>query len=74
MVGGKVKVSLGTSFRVFKIVQNCNSGGSVVECLTQDRGVVSSLVALHCVIEQDTFLVQPRKTCPDMIEKVLTGT
>ena len=35
-------------------------------------------VALSCVLEQDTFilvlvLVQPRKTRPDISEKLLTG-
>ena len=47
--------------------------GSVVECLTSDPGVAE---ALHCVIEQDNlsfakyWFNQPRKTHPDMTEKV----
>ena len=51
-------------------------GGSVVECLTRDRGVAgSSLTGGCCVLEQDTLssvlslvLVQPRKTDPNMTE------
>ena len=33
--------------------------GSVVECLTQDRGagVIASPVSLCCVLEQDTFIL-----------------
>ena len=54
--------------------------GSVVECLTHDRGVVglslSSITALcrwarH--INPCLVVVQPRKTRPNMTEKLLTG-
>ena len=36
---------------------NEESSGSVVECLTSNRGVQvrASLEALHCVLEQDTL-------------------
>ena len=46
-----------------------DSNGSI-ECLTQN---------LHCVLEQDTLIrlvlvqVQPRKTCPDITERLLMG-
>ena len=54
--------------------------GSVVECLTRDRGVAG--LSLTCVtvlclrarhINPCLVLVQPRKTCPDITEKLLTG-
>ena len=32
-----------------------------------------SQVALRCVLEQDLVLVQPRKACPNITEKLLTG-
>ena len=55
--------------------------GSVVKCLTREQKVACSIgspAALGCVLEQDTFnpclvLVQPRKTCLDITEKLLTG-
>ena len=54
--------------------------GSVVECLTRDRGVVGSSLTVDttlcpwakCFI-LCLVLVQSRKTWPDMSEKVLTG-
>ena len=41
---------------------------------TQEEGlqVQVSPDALHCVLEQDLVLVQPRKTRPKITEKVLT--
>ena len=63
----------------YMLYQECT--GSVIERLTRDRGVAGSslngFVALcprvrhinHCLV-----LVQPRKTHPDITEKVLTGT
>ena len=64
--------------------KNClGCGGLVVERQTPERevGVRSSLRLLCCILEQDTFtsqkvLVIPRKwwLCPDMTEKLLTGT
>ena len=52
----------------------------VVECLLRFEGlwVRVLLEGLHCVLEQDTILclvlVKPKKTHPDMTEKLLTGT
>ena len=61
---------------------NCEErGGSVVECLTQDRGVAGSSLtggtalcsrARHFII--CLVLVQPRKTPSNITEKLLTGT
>ena len=34
----------------------------------------ASPVLQHCVLEQDTFILQHRKTRPDVIERLLTGT
>ena len=55
--------------------------GSEVECLTKDGGVVGSSligVTLWCPwarhINPCFELVQPRKTRPDITEKLLTGT
>ena len=46
--------------------------GSVVECLTPDRGAAgSSLTALR--INSSLVLVQPRKTLPFLIERLLMG-
>ena len=47
----------------------------MVECMTQDRGVAgSSLTGVTVlVLEQDTLTVAPRKTHPDITEKLLTG-
>ena len=50
--------------------------GSVVECLTRDRGAAgSSLTDVTAVVllEQDTVLVQPRKTRPCLTERLLMG-
>ena len=54
---------------------------AVVECLTQDRGVAGSSLAgvtVLCPWARHIYpcivLVQPRKTCPDIAEKLLTGT
>ena len=54
-------------------------GGSVVECLTLDREVAGSSLTggTACVLEQGFILclvlVQPRKTHPNITEKLLTG-
>ena len=51
----------------------------MVECLTRDRDVAGLIASetLPCVLEQDTIhslvLLLPRKTRPDITEKVLTG-
>ena len=34
----------------------------------------ASPVSQRCVLEKDTFILQPRKTCPNVIERLLTGT
>ena len=53
--------------------------GSVVECLTRDRGAASSEpspMSLRCVsknIDPSLVLVQPRKTCPFITERLLMG-
>ena len=53
--------------------------GSVVECLTQDRGAVgSSLTALWSLSKihlsnSSLVLVQPRKTRPCLTERLLMG-
>ena len=54
--------------------------GSVVGCLTRDGGVAGSSLtrgALSCPWARHFILclvlVQPRKTCPDMTEKMLIG-
>ena len=36
--------------------------------------ITTSPASLCCVLEQDTELVQPRKTRPNITEKLLTGT
>ena len=48
----------------------------MIECLTPDRrGAGSSLTGITVLcLEQDIVLVQPRKTRPDITEKLLTGT
>ena len=45
----------------------CWCSGSVVECLTRDRGAGAS----H--INPSLALVQPRKTCPFISERLLMG-
>ena len=52
----------------------------MVECLTQDQRVADSCLTGVIVlwptarhINSFLVLVQPRKTCPDMAEKLLTG-
>ena len=40
---------------------------------TEGRHVRASPVSLCCVLEQDTFLVQPSMTRPDITERLLTG-
>ena len=54
--------------------------GSVVECLTVDRRATGSslngvtvLCPLSKHINPSLVLVQPRKTCPDITEKLVTG-
>ena len=50
---------------------------SVVECLTQDRGAEGSSVTALCLwarhINPSLVLVQPRKTCPYITERLLMG-
>ena len=55
--------------------------GSMVECLSQDRGVAGSSLTGGIVlcpreryINTCLVLVQPRKIHPDITEKLLTGT
>ena len=55
--------------------------GSVVECLTWDRGAAApslTSVTVLCPWARHIYpclvLVQPWTTCPDITEKVLTGT
>ena len=54
-----------------------DSGGSVVECLTPDQGVAGSSLTrgtgLCFCARLCLALVQPRKTCPNRTEKLLTG-
>ena len=52
----------------------------MVECLSQDHGVAGSIhtgVTVLCPFARHNnpclVLVQPRKTCPDINEKLLTG-
>ena len=53
--------------------------GSVVSACIDIEGlwVRASQASLHCVLEQDInpclVLVQPRKRCPNITEKLLTG-
>ena len=54
--------------------------GSVVECLTRDQGVEgSSLASIYALfpwarhINPSLVLVQPRMTCPYIIERLLMG-
>ena len=55
--------------------------GSVVECLTQDRGAAgSSLFGVTTLwslskshLSPSLVLVQPRKTCPCLSERLLMG-
>ena len=55
-------------------------GGPVVECLTRDRGVADSRLtrgtafcpsARH--INSCLVPIQPRKSCPSITEKLMTG-
>ena len=52
--------------------------GSVVECLSRDREVAGSSITALCPWARDInpclVLVQPRKTHPNITEKLLTGT
>ena len=55
--------------------------GSVVECLILDRKAagssfsgVTALCPLARHINPSLVLVQPKKTCPDVNERLLTGT
>ena len=50
--------------------------GSVVECLTRDCGAAGLSLTVSLVLEQEIFLelVQPRKTFPNIAEKLLAGT
>ena len=74
-VGGMINTNSLIALIYFRqlTILNCMSrerSGSVVERLTPDR----SRASLRCVLERDTVLAQPRKTCPDINEKLLTGT
>ena len=50
---------------------------SVVECLTRDRGAAGSSLTALCPftrhINPSLVLVQPRKTCPYITERLLVG-
>ena len=61
-------------------IRNRERSGSVVECLTRDRGAAGSslngitalcLRARH--INPSLVLAQPRKTCPFITERLLMG-
>ena len=45
--------------KVFRIIPEFRGerSGSVVECLTQDRGVRASPASMCCVFEQDTLIL-----------------
>ena len=51
----------------------------MVECLTRDRGAAGSSLRRHCIvslsknIDPSLVLVQPRKTCPFITERLLMG-
>ena len=49
-------------------------GGSVVDCLTRDRGAAGSNLTSVTALCPCLVLVQPRKTSADITEKPLTGT
>ena len=56
-------------------------GSAVAQCLTWDRGIAgSSLTSVNVLcpwarcIDPGLLLVQPRKTRPNITEKLLTGT
>ena len=59
--------------------QRNGKGGSVVECLTRDRGAAGSsfigvtVVSLSKSINPSLVLVQPRKTRPFITERLLMG-
>ena len=48
--------------------------GRVLESRQRGLLVRASPALLRCVLEQDTLMVQPRKTHPDITENLLTGT
>ena len=57
-------------------VENMSANGrAVVECLTRDERAVgrASPASLCCVINPNSLLVQSRKTCPFITEKLLMG-
>ena len=61
-------------------IQRRERSGSVVECLTRDRGAagsnltsVTALCPLTRHINPSLVLVQPRKTCPYITERLLMG-
>ena len=68
-------------FAVYYIDQPGEHSGSVVESLTRDQrdlGLSLTRVSVLCpcgrYIKPSLVLVQPRKTCPDITEKLLTET
>ena len=54
-------------------------GGSMVECLNQDGGLQVQTLLEGCIVSMSIILflyvirVQPRKTCSNIAEKLLTG-
>ena len=57
-----------------------HAGSAVVECLTQDQGFAGSSLSVGTAlctrsrhINPCLVPVQPRMTCPDITEKLLTG-
>ena len=70
------------SYEILHVLQYRECSGSVVECLTQDRGVVGSNLtsvtvlcpwAIHINPSFIIVLVQPTKTHPHITERLLTG-
>ena len=49
-------------------------GRRKVDNCSLDKAKTRHQASLPCALEQDTLLVQPRKTRPGMTEKLLTGT
>ena len=66
--------------QIFCLCNFRERSGSVVECLTRDRGAEgSSLTRRNCVVSlsknmnSSLVLVQPRKTRPFITERLLVG-
>ena len=73
-------ISLERSFRIYIQIYIRERSGSVVECLTWDRGAMgSSLTGITVLcpwarhINPSLVLVQPRKTRPFITERLLMG-